>query len=31
MEEFHNLMTNEHYNKFIGETQENKEKDQSGG
>jgi glycine cleavage system H protein len=32
MEEFHNLMTKEQYNKFIGETaEENKEKDQSGG
>jgi glycine cleavage system H protein len=31
MEEFHNLMTNEQYNKLIGETEENKEKDQSGG
>ncbi len=31
MEEFHNLMTNEQYNKFIGETEENREKDQSGG
>lgn len=31
MEEFHNLMTNEQYNKFIGETEENKEKDQSEG
>jgi len=31
MEEFHNLMTNEQYNKFIGETKENREKDQSGG
>ncbi|HSL13705.1 MAG TPA: glycine cleavage system protein GcvH [Nitrososphaeraceae archaeon] len=30
MEEFHNLMTNEQYNKFIGETEENREKDQSG-
>jgi len=26
MEEFHNLMTNEQYNKFIGETEENREK-----
>lgn len=24
MEEFHNLMTNEQYNKFIGETEENR-------
>ncbi|HEY6588001.1 MAG TPA: glycine cleavage system protein GcvH [Nitrososphaeraceae archaeon] len=31
MEEFHNLMTNEQYNKFIGETEEKREKDQSGG
>src|ERR687890_639016 len=31
MEEFHKLMTNEQYNKFIGETEENREKDQSGG
>jgi glycine cleavage system H protein len=31
MEEFHNLMTNEQYNKFIGEKEENREKDQSGG
>jgi len=31
MEEFHNLMTNEQYNKFIGETEENREKDQSRG
>jgi glycine cleavage system H protein len=31
MEEFHNLMTNEQYNKFIGETEDNREKDQSGG
>jgi glycine cleavage system H protein len=31
MEEFHNLMTNEQYNKFIGETEENREKYQSGG
>ena len=31
MEEFHNLMTNEQYNKIIGETEENREKDQSGG
>ncbi len=31
MEEFHNLMTNEQYNKFIGETEEIREKDQSGG
>lgn len=32
MEEFHILMTNEQYNKFIGETEENREeKDQSGG
>ena len=31
MEEFHNLMTKEQYNKFIGETEENKEKDQSRG
>jgi glycine cleavage system H protein len=31
MEEFHNLMTNEQYDKFIGETEENREKDQSGG
>jgi glycine cleavage system H protein len=31
MEEFHNLMTNEQYNKFIGEIEENREKDQSGG
>ncbi|HEU5119911.1 MAG TPA: glycine cleavage system protein GcvH [Candidatus Nitrosocosmicus sp.] len=31
MEEFHNLMTNEQYNKFIGETEENRKKDQSGG
>ena len=31
MEEFHNLVTNEQYNKFIGETEENREKDQSGG
>ena len=31
MEEFDNLMTNEHYKKFIGETEENREKDQSGG
>ena len=32
MEEFHNLMTNEQYNKFIGETEEEgEEKDQSGG
>ena len=32
MEEFHNLMTKEQYNKFIGETEENREeKDQSGG
>lgn len=32
MEEFHNLMTTEQYNKFIGETEENREeKDQSGG
>jgi glycine cleavage system H protein len=31
MKEFHNLMTKEQYNKFIGETEENKEKDQSGG
>jgi glycine cleavage system H protein len=31
MEEFHNLMTNEQYNKFIGETEENRGKDQSGG
>jgi len=30
MEEFHNLMTNEQYNKFIGETEENREKYQSG-
>jgi glycine cleavage system H protein len=30
MEEFHNLMTNEQYNKFIGETEENREKDQNG-
>jgi glycine cleavage system H protein len=30
MEEFNNLMTNEQYNKFIGETGEG-EKDQSGG
>lgn len=30
MEEFHNLMTDEQYNKFIGETEENREKDQSG-
>ena len=30
MEEFHDLMTNEQYNKFIGET-EDPEKDQSGG
>ena len=27
MEEFHNLMTNEQYNKFIGETEENREKE----
>ena len=26
MEEFDNLMTKEHYNKFIGETEENREK-----
>ena len=31
MEEFHNLMTNEQYNKFIGEPEENREKYQSGG
>jgi len=31
MEEFHNLMTNEQYNKLIGETEENREKDQSRG
>ena len=31
MEEFQNLMTNEQYNKFIGETEENREKDQSRG
>ena len=31
MEEFHNLMTTEQYNKFIGETEENRENDQSGG
>jgi glycine cleavage system H protein len=31
MEEFHNLMTNEQYNKFIGETEENRGKDQNGG
>jgi len=31
MEEFNNLMTNEQYNKFIGETEEEGEKDQSGG
>ena len=31
MEEFHNLMTTEQYNKFIGETDEKREKDQSGG
>ena len=31
MEEFHNLMTTEQYNKLIGETEENREKDQSGG
>lgn len=31
MEEFDNLMTKEHYDKFIGETEENREKDQSGG
>jgi glycine cleavage system H protein len=31
MEEFDNLMTKEHYNKFIGETEENREKDQNGG
>ncbi len=30
MEEFHNLLTNEQYNKFIGETEENREKDQNG-
>src|SRR5687768_7119364 len=30
MEELHNLMTNEQYNKFIGETEENREKYQSG-
>ncbi|MGI0000015.1 MAG: glycine cleavage system protein H, partial [Nitrososphaeraceae archaeon] len=29
MEEFHDLMTNEQYYKFIGETEENR--DQSGG
>ena len=31
MDEFHDLMTNEQYYKFIGETEENREKDQSGG
>ena len=31
MEEFNNLRTKEQYNKFIGETEENREKDQSGG
>jgi glycine cleavage system H protein len=31
MEEFHNLMTTEQYNKSIGETEEKREKDQSGG
>ena len=31
MEEFHNLMTTEQYNKFIGEIDEKREKDQSGG
>ena len=31
MEESHNLMTDEQYNKFIGETEEKREKDQSGG
>ena len=31
MDEFHDLITNEQYNKFIGETEENREKDQSGG
>jgi glycine cleavage system H protein len=30
MEEFHNLLTNQQYNKFIGETEENREKYQSG-
>lgn len=31
MEEFHDLMTNEQYYKLIGETEDNREKDQSGG
>ena len=31
MEESHDLMTNEQYDKLIGETEENREKDQSGG
>lgn len=31
MEEFYDLMTNEQYYKLIGETEDNREKDQSGG
>jgi glycine cleavage system H protein len=31
MDEYQNLMTKEQYNKFIGETEEDKDKDQNGG